>query len=99
MIVPSLSGDELAVKIHVHVADPGSPISFGARFGSVTDVVVEDMAVQYEAYTASRDTVRSAPLLPAALWVQERTHGDQCCRGLHGRGPGERVLQSGSGGL
>ena len=67
---PLTVGDELAVKIHVHVADPGAPISFGARFGSVTDVVVEDMRVQYEAYTASRDVARSAPPLPAALLGQ-----------------------------
>jgi hypothetical protein len=67
---PLTVGDEQAVKIHVHVADPGAPISFGARFGSVTDVVVEDMRVQYEAYTASRDVVRSGPPLPAALLGQ-----------------------------
>ncbi|MBN1246072.1 MAG: DAK2 domain-containing protein [Anaerolineae bacterium] len=67
---PLTVGDEVAVKIHVHVADPGAPISFGARFGSVTDVVVEDMRVQYEAYTAERDAARSGPPLPAALLGQ-----------------------------
>lgn len=64
---PLTVGDETAVKVHVHVADPGAPISFGARFGSVTDVVVEDMRVQYEAYTASREQTRSTPPVPAAL--------------------------------
>jgi hypothetical protein len=40
----------------VHVADPGEPISYGARFGSLRDVVVEDMQAQYEEYAASRAT-------------------------------------------
>jgi dihydroxyacetone kinase-like predicted kinase len=52
---PLTVGDERAVKIHVHVADPGEPISFGARHGSVSDVVVEDMQAQYEAYLAARN--------------------------------------------
>ena len=46
-------GDPSAVKVHVHVADPGKPISFGAQFGSISDVVVEDMEVQYLAYAAA----------------------------------------------
>ncbi len=67
---PLTVGDEVAVKVHVHVADPGAPISFGARFGSVTDVVVEDMRVQFEAYSADRKAARSGPLVPAALLGQ-----------------------------
>jgi hypothetical protein len=51
---PLTVGDGEAIKVHVHVADPGAPISFGAKFGSVNDVVVEDMRAQYEVYTASR---------------------------------------------
>ena len=51
---PLTVGDVSAVKVHVHVADPGKPISLGARFGSISDVVVEDMLAQYEAYSASR---------------------------------------------
>jgi dihydroxyacetone kinase-like predicted kinase len=51
---PLTVGDELAVKVHVHVADPGKPITLGAQFGSISDVVVEDMQAQFEAYSASR---------------------------------------------
>lgn len=57
---PLTVGDPQAVKVHVHVADPGKPISFGAGFGSISDVVVEDMQAQYEAYIASRE-VASEP--------------------------------------
>jgi uncharacterized protein len=64
-------GDSKAVKVHVHVADPGAPISYGARFGSIGDVVVEDMQVQYEAYTASRSgpSGEAGPAMPVTLLV------------------------------
>jgi uncharacterized protein len=57
---PLTVGDASTVKVHVHVADPGEPISFGAQFGSVSDVVVEDMRVQYEAYTMAQVAPPSA---------------------------------------
>lgn len=71
---PLTVGDPSAVKVHVHVADPGKPISFGSLFGSVRDVVVEDMRVQYEAYSATREVLqasRSAPAVPVALLATE----------------------------
>ncbi|MCS7056854.1 MAG: DAK2 domain-containing protein [Thermoflexales bacterium] len=49
---PLVLGDENIVKVHVHVSDPGVPISYGARLGSLRDVVVEDMQAQSEAFTA-----------------------------------------------
>ncbi len=39
-------GDERLVKVHVHVHDPGMPLSYGAGLGPLTDVVVENMALQ-----------------------------------------------------
>jgi uncharacterized protein len=71
---PLTVGDELAVKVHVHVADPGKPISLGAQFGSISDVVVEDMQAQYEAYSASRAaSLAAAPTLrmPIGLLASE----------------------------
>jgi uncharacterized protein len=67
-------GGPEAVKVHVHVADPGAPISYGVGFGSIGDVVVEDMQAQYEAYLASRSELpaaasRTAP--PVALLVPQ----------------------------
>lgn len=49
---PLVMGDESIVKVHVHVPDPGVAISYGARLGSLRDVVVEDMQAQTEAFTA-----------------------------------------------
>ncbi len=45
---PLVLGDEAIVKVHVHVPDPGVAISYGAKLGSLRDVVVEDMQAQSE---------------------------------------------------
>ncbi len=41
-------GDENTIKVHVHVKDPGQPLSYGISLGHVTDVVVENMQEQME---------------------------------------------------
>jgi dihydroxyacetone kinase-like predicted kinase len=40
---PLVEGDEKLVKVHVHVFDPGVPLSYGVATGFITDVVVENM--------------------------------------------------------
>jgi len=66
-------GDAQTVKVHVHVLDPGIPISYGAKCGSLRDVVVEDMQVQYEAYLAEREAAqaRTVPHAGAPMPVEE----------------------------
>ncbi len=41
-------GDETTIKVHIHVKDPGEPISYGISLGHITDVVVENMQMQME---------------------------------------------------
>lgn len=41
-------GDETTIKVHIHVKDPGVPISYGISLGKITDVVVENMQMQME---------------------------------------------------
>ena len=41
-------GDETTIKVHIHVKDPGEPISYGISLGQITDVVVENMQMQME---------------------------------------------------
>ena len=41
-------GDETTIKVHIHVKDPGVPISYGTSLGKITDVVVENMQMQME---------------------------------------------------
>ena len=48
-------GDETLIKVHVHVHDPGEPISYAIQYGaSLDDVVVENMQEQYQAYVEQR---------------------------------------------
>ncbi len=43
-------GDANTVKVHLHVHDPGQPLSYAVRWGSLRDVVVEDMQAQYQQF-------------------------------------------------
>jgi dihydroxyacetone kinase-like predicted kinase len=48
-------GDESLIKVHVHVHDPGQPLSYAISQGaSIDDVVVENMQEQYHAYVEGR---------------------------------------------
>jgi len=47
-------GDERAVKVHVHVHDPGIPLSYGVSLGTISDIVVENMQEQYQVYLRER---------------------------------------------
>ena len=48
-------GDNNLLKVHVHVHDPGEPISYAIKSGaSIDDVVVENMQRQYEDYVQER---------------------------------------------
>ncbi|HNT74145.1 MAG TPA: DAK2 domain-containing protein [Anaerolineae bacterium] len=53
---PLTVGDASTIKVHVHVADPGIPISYGAKCGSLRDVVVEDMQAQYQEFMSGRES-------------------------------------------
>lgn len=69
---PLVTGDEEMIKVHVHVPDPGVPISYGASLGSLHDVVVEDMQAQSEGFLPGQQ-VTSASLTekapPVALGI------------------------------
>ena len=49
-------GDPSTVKVHVHVPDPGEPLSYAAELGSLRDVIVEDMQAQYQEFMASKES-------------------------------------------
>lgn len=69
---PLTVGDINTIKVHVHVADPGIPISYGVQWGSVRDVVVEDMKVQFEEFSAIRkeSSIQEVPVY-SSLVVDE----------------------------
>jgi DAK2 domain fusion protein YloV len=47
-------GDEEAIKVHVHVHDPGIPLSYSISLGTLSDIVVENMQEQYHEYVLER---------------------------------------------
>jgi DAK2 domain fusion protein YloV len=58
-------GDASKIKVHVHVPDPGVPISYGVHWGSLRDVVVEDMQAQYQEFILGRSAPPvTGPALP-----------------------------------
>lgn len=59
-------GDSHLIKVHVHVHDPGQPISYAIGLGAaLDDIVVENMQKQYEEYVEeriARETDSSKPV-------------------------------------
>ncbi|MHB8625019.1 MAG: DAK2 domain-containing protein [Aggregatilineales bacterium] len=55
-------GDENLIKVHIHVHDPGIPLSYGVKLGVLEDIVVENMQAQSEAYIAARDSGAIEPM-------------------------------------
>ena len=49
-------GDPTTVKVHVHVPDPGEPLSYAVNLGSLRDVIVEDMQAQYQDFMSSKES-------------------------------------------
>jgi DAK2 domain fusion protein YloV len=58
-------GDSNTIKVHVHVDDPGTPISYGVSKGTLLDVVVENMHEQYQEFVRAREAKEpvSVPLV------------------------------------
>ncbi len=74
---PLVEGDEHLVKVHVHVFDPGIPISYGIATGFITDVVVENMddmalAMRQRAELATEAQAAESPVTPM---LEEATIG------------------------
>jgi hypothetical protein len=70
---PLVVGDPTTLKVHVHVDDPGIPISYGASVGSLRDVVVEDMQAQYQDFVVDHKVSHSdeEPIPPATISDQK----------------------------
>lgn len=56
-------GDETTIKVHVHVDDPGRPISYAITLGEITDVVVENMQLQMEEIVTGESAAVAQPAL------------------------------------
>ena len=54
-------GDERAIKVHVHVHDPGIPLSYAVSLGTISDIVVENMQEQFHEYVRERTAAPADP--------------------------------------
>ncbi|MEZ4516657.1 MAG: hypothetical protein R3C44_07395 [Chloroflexota bacterium] len=50
-------GDESTIKVHIHVKDPGQPLTYGTTLGQVMDVVVENMQAQMEEIVGNHEAI------------------------------------------
>lgn len=75
-------GDPSTVKVHVHVHDPGVPLSYAVKLGSLRDVVVEDMQAQYQQFITARQepSLPPAPIPSAAIGVVATAAGEGLAR-------------------
>ena len=60
-------GDAETIKVHVHVPRPSVVLAYAETIGRLHDVVVEDMAAQYQQYLLGR----SAPPIQAPAYNME----------------------------
>ncbi|MCR4408236.1 MAG: DAK2 domain-containing protein [Anaerolineae bacterium] len=47
-------GDTNTVKVHVHTPEPGNPLNYAARLGSLSRVIVENLQEQYQEFILGR---------------------------------------------
>lgn len=53
-------GDNKTVKVHVHTDHPGQALDYAIDQGNVTEVIIENMQLQYEAFKATQNDANSA---------------------------------------
>ena len=87
-------GETDALRVHVHMDDPGPALSAGAAVGSLASVKVDDMQAQHEAWTAGHSAPgqEAAGTLPRAGLVAV-ARGEGIVRAL--REIGVRVIVDG----
>jgi len=64
---PLIDGDEQLIKVHIHVHNPGEPLTYAVGLGvELDDIVVENMQAQYLQYVQDRsDRERARQLVQA----------------------------------
>jgi uncharacterized protein len=59
---PLIDGDDELIKVHIHVHNPGEPLSYAIGLGiDLDDIVVENMQAQYLQYVQERSEREATP--------------------------------------
>lgn len=64
-------GDERTVKVHVHCDHPGEALEYGISLGHVTAVIIENMQLQYEEFSKSRQAPEALAKAAATTLTEE----------------------------
>lgn len=87
-------GDERLVKVHVHTHDPGQPLSYGAKLGRLSDVVVENMASQVRQFARARASIAAPAEEPGTVAIVAVVSGPELGQIFQSLGAG-RVVPGG----
>ncbi len=62
-------GDSTMVKVHIHTNEPGTPLNYGIKWGSLVDIVIENMQEQYREFVLSREAQPAPPKVAKRIAV------------------------------
>jgi DAK2 domain fusion protein YloV len=60
-------GDSATIKVHIHTEEPGTPLNYGARMGSLSKITVENLQEQYQEFILSQ----AQPPVPSSMTSEE----------------------------
>jgi DAK2 domain fusion protein YloV len=60
-------GDSATIKVHIHTEEPGTPLNYGARVGSLSKITVENLQEQYQEFILSK----AQPPVPSSMTSEE----------------------------
>lgn len=56
-------GDSSMVKVHLHTHEPGTPLNYGVKWGTLSEVIVENMQEQYREFVKEKEERAFAPVV------------------------------------
>ncbi len=90
-----VAGDERAIKVHVHVLDPGGTLGYAASLGVVSNVEVKDMDEQARDQAAAWASPQAGPQERVAVAVVAVVAGEGMARVFMATGMGACSVISG----
>ncbi len=67
-------GDGTTIKVHIHTLEPGTPLNYAVRLGSLSKITVENMQEQYQEFILSTAPAEITPYAKPPLKTEEIGH-------------------------
>jgi len=55
-------GDSTMVKVHLHTSEPGTPLNYAVKWGSLSNIIVENMQEQYQEFVLRKEKEEALPI-------------------------------------